>query len=320
MPGIISFLAGRYFFERDTGAGRMIKHVVDKTLSGMVKGGIHDVLGGGFHRYAVDSAWTIPHFEKLAEDNAWHLRNFLEWHLLAGGDEFLHAARGIINYVRETLSAPQGGFYSSQDADIEPSDEGGYFTWTEEELRIALNEEEFAVFRMGFLHEDGIMPHDPERHVLFTAVEAVEISKKTGMPAPEVERMLSSALTKLLVVRKERAAPFVDETLYSSVNGLFSSSFMFAWRVLGDDYLLNFALRSLDETLRRNLKEGDLLFHSAGAPAVLDDYVHMTGAFIDAYENTGERFWLERASGLARALIRDFWDKEGAGFFDRAED
>ncbi len=177
MSGAIEFLLGRYFFSRDEVLGAALK----KTLTFMAKGGYHDQLAGGFHRYSTDQAWIIPHFEKMADDNAWLLRNYVDAYSLFGDPYFRKVAEGIISFTRGELSHPDGGFYASQDADVTPDDEGGYFTWTDEDFRKLLEDEEYKVLAAYFLHDRGMMHHDPAKRVLFLDKSPEDVAKMVGM-------------------------------------------------------------------------------------------------------------------------------------------
>ena len=138
MPGALEFLIRRSERSADPSVGKAARRMLDA----MARGGFHDHLGGGFHRYAVDQAWAIPHFEKMADDNAGLLRNYVDGFAVFGEERYRSVAQGILSFIREVLSDPEGGFFGSQDADVTPDDEGGYFTWTEDELRKALDPEE----------------------------------------------------------------------------------------------------------------------------------------------------------------------------------
>ncbi len=316
MPGAIRFLSGQYFRDKNLSLGDAIK----RTLTAMATGGVYDQIGGGFHRYSTDASWIIPHFEKMAEDNAWLLVNYLEGFHLFGEPLFKKTALGIIDFAKGVLSDLQGGFYSSQDADITPEDEGGYFTWTQEDFKAVLEGDELQVASLHFLHENGAMPHgEKKKHVLFIAMGPEEVAQKTGLDAGMVRSLIESAKGKLLAARSRRELPFVDKSLYSSVNGLFVSAYLYAWRVFGDAYLKDFALLSLNRMLKENLRDG-ILYRSGDVPGVLDDYAHMTGALLDAYENTGQAEFLEKAEGLALTLQKDFLDGQSGGFFDSREE
>ena len=150
MSGAIEFLLNRYFFTKD----QTIEYALKKTLIAMASGGFYDQLGGGFHRYSTDEAWTVPHFEKMTEDNAWLLRNYADAYSLFDDEFYKKIAENIIFFIRSELSRPDGGFYASMDADVTPDDEGGYFTWTDDEVRRTLTADEYAVFSLYFMHTE----------------------------------------------------------------------------------------------------------------------------------------------------------------------
>jgi uncharacterized protein YyaL (SSP411 family) len=315
MPGALEFIMNRYFFD----PASIFEKCVRTTLTGMAKGGFYDHLGGGFHRYSVDEAWIVPHFEKMAEDNALLLRNYLDGYSLLGDEYFREVALGILGYVGSVLSAPEGGFYFSQDADITPADEGGYYTWTEEEFRKALDDNEYNVLSRHLLSDKGSMHHDPAKKVLFFAAEPGDIARELAMDIEEVKEIIRTGKEKLLKERDSRQTPFIDKTLYTSLNGLFVSAYIKAYRVLGDEGLLDFAMKSLERITEAHLKD-DGLYHTEGVKGVLDDYVHLMEAFIDFYETTGDRAFLEKAELLMAKCLEGFWDESAAGFFDTSEE
>jgi len=311
MPGAMEFLMGRYFLTRNESVGLTIK----KTLLAMAKGGFHDHLGGGFHRYSVDEAWIVPHFEKMADDNAWLLRNYIDAYCLFKDDFFRDVAEGIIRFVTDELSDPEGGYYASQDADVTPDDEGGYFTWTENEFRRALNSEEHQILSLHLFHEKGSMHHDRAKRVLFTATEPYEIARNLGMEVETIHEMISAGKEKLLRERLKRQVPFVDKTLYTSLNGQFITAYLKAWRALKKDALKEFALKSLRRIMDVHYVDGEL-FHAEGVKAVLDDYVKIIEASITAYEITGGELYRKQADLLMEQCIGKFWDRVGGGFFE----
>ncbi|RJQ15090.1 MAG: thioredoxin domain-containing protein [Nitrospiraceae bacterium] len=311
MSGAVEFLINRYFLSRNGPAG----YAARKTLESMATGGFCDQLGGGFHRYSTDEAWIVPHFEKMADDNAWLLRNYLSAYSVFGDEIFREAANGIIAFISNVLSDPEGGFYASQDADVTPDDEGGYFTWTEDDFRKALDEEECAILSMHLMHERGTMHHDRSKKVLFVAMSAEEIAAKTGKDAEEVLRIIKSGKAKLLRERNMRQPPFIDRTFYTSINGMLASAYLRAYRIFKDMSLKEFALRSLDRTMQTRFVD-DRLFHADGVNALLDDYAYLVEALISAYEVTGEISCLERAERTMELCIEKLWDKDEGGFFD----
>jgi uncharacterized protein YyaL (SSP411 family) len=315
MPGALEFLIRRSFMGRSSSIGLAVR----KTLESMARGGFHDQLGGGFHRYSVDASWIVPHFEKMADDNAWLLRNYCDAFAVSGDERLKDVARGIIRFVREVLSDPEGGFYASQDADVTPGDEGGYFTWTDEDLKRVLTDEEYRVLSLHFFHERGSLHHDPAKKVLFVVMEPGEIAEKLGMAEKAVAENIGRGKRKLLTERDARQTPFVDTTLYTSLNGMLISSCFRAFRVLNDPWLLKFAVKSLDRILRERLIKG-VLFHSEGITAVLDDHINLIDALVAAYEATGEERYLSQADELMERCREKFEDKGHGGFFDTEDE
>lgn len=314
LPGALEFLLHRAESKKD----ERLATVARRMLDAMARGGFRDHLGGGFHRYSVDEAWFVPHFEKMADDNAWLLRNYCDAYALFGDEEYRGAAEGIIRFVREVLSDPAGGFYASQDADVTPDDEGGYFTWTDRDFRRVLTIDEYQVLSRHFFHERGSLPHDPAKKVLCVAKAPEAIAVELGMPVDSVAAIIEQGKQKLLAERNRRETPFVDRTLYASLNGMFITSWLKAYRVLGGDSLREFALASLDRILEERLADGALR-HCEGVPAVLDDHVFLVEALVAAYEATGDRGRLDRALSLMDQCLETFGDPEG-GLFDTAQD
>ncbi len=322
MPGAMEFLINQYYVIGHGGADGPVNNPIEsigftirKTLEAMAKGGFHDQLGGGFHRYSTDEAWLVPHFEKMADDNAWLLRNYVDACSIFGDGYFKQVSIDIIRFIREVLSDPSGGFFASQDADVTPDDEGGYFTWTEEDFKEALTREEYAVLSLHLFNEKGAMHHDRAKRVLFVAMDAKEIAEKLGMEEGAVDSIIRRGKEKLLGHRALRKAPLVDTTLYTSLNGMLISAYFRAYRVLGDAYVKDFAIRSLDRIMKLRFIEGEL-FHAEGVRALLEDYIHMIDSLVAAYEVTGERAYLADADELMGKCIERLWDRTGGGFFD----
>ncbi len=315
MPGAMEFLIGRYFIARDESVGLTIR----KTLESMARGGFHDHLGGGFHRYSVDESWIIPHFEKMADDNAWLLRNYIDAYCLFKDDFFRDTAEGILRFVHDVLSDPEGGYYASQDADVTPDDEGGYFTWTRDDFKRALNSEEHRILSLHLFHERGSMHHDSSKRVLFMATDPAEIARDLGMEARTVREIISSGKKKLLAERRKREFPLIDRTLYTSLNGLFITSYLKAYRALKMKPLREFALKSLSRIMDIHYR-GGALFHTKGVKAFLDDYMEIIDAHLAAYEITGEEKYRASAEALMERCIGNFWDREGGGFFETEDE
>lgn len=322
MPGAIELLINHChpaFVKNDTSLEKKASWdstslAVRKTLKAMAKGGFHDQLGGGFHRYSVDEAWLIPHFEKMADDNAWLLRNYADAYCLFGDPYFKEVSYDIIRFIKDVLSDPGGGFYASQDADVTPDDEGGYFTWTDSDFRSALTEEEYRVLSLHLFHERGSMQHDSSRKVLFVAMEAHEIDRGLGLAAGSADEIIRRGKEKLLTERSRRQSPLVDTTQYTSLNGMLISSYLRAYRAFREPYMKQFALKTLDSVMKLRFVDG-MLFHAEGVKALLDDYICMIDSFVSAYELTGKRTYLDCADKLMTDCVKVFKD-DGGGLFD----
>ncbi len=317
-PKFPQFGAIEFLLRRAAGGDRAAEAAARRTLDAMAAGGFHDQLGGGFHRYSVDEGWFVPHFEKMADDNAWLLRNYLDAYALFGEERYRCVAGGVIRFFREALSDPAGGFFASQDADVTPGDEGGYFTWTERDLHGVLTIEEFTVLERHLLHERGRLPHDPEKRVLCIAETPAAVAAALGKDADAVARIIAAGKEKLLAARGKREEPFVDRTLYTSLNGMCITSFLRAFRAFGDAELRSFALRSLDRLLQDRFRNG-ALERTEGVRGLLDDHIHLIEALVAAYEATGERGRLEQAAALMDACLAAFGDP-GGGFFDTQDE
>ncbi len=311
MPGAIDFLLNRYSISRiDT-----IGQCVESTLISMADGGMYDHLGDGFHRYSTDDYWIIPHFEKMAEDNAWLMRNYLNAYSIFGNDRYRKVVEGIIRFTMDVLTDNKGGFYSSQDADITPDDEGGYFTWTEEDFRKSLNTDEYKLISSHFINEKGAMHHDGSKKVLFIARDINDIAREYELDSTDVAATIQAGKAKLLNERRKRECPYIDRAMYTSINGMYITSFLMAYNVLADNDARDFALKSLNIILAESIILGQL-YHTEGVKAMLEDYIYLIEALLAAYEATGESYYMDSADAFMKECINKLWDPEEGGFTD----
>jgi uncharacterized protein YyaL (SSP411 family) len=221
----------------------------------------------------------------------------------------------------------EGGFYASQDADINLDDDGDYFTWTLDEARAVLREDELQVAQLYYdINEIGEMQHSPERNVLYMRASIEEIAVRTGMNRDRISTLLNSARERLYAARLARPTPFIDKTMYVGWNALCISAYLDAARVLSLEDARHFALRSLDRILSEAWRvEGRLLHVIAYAdpqaapreiPGMLDDYAFTALACLDAYEATADLSYFTFARKIVDALIARFYDETSGGFFD----
>ena len=314
-PGAITFLLHRWQDQPDDHT----RDIIDRTLQGMARGGMHDQIGGGFHRYSVDAKWIVPHFEKMSYDNSELLKAYLDAYASFGTEEYADVARGIVRWVREVASDPEAGYAASQDADVGLDDDGDYFTWTREEAAAVLSGDELDVATAYYdIGTAGEMHHNPGKNVLFVAAPLGTVARLTGLAEDAARLSLESARRKLLVARNSRPAPFVDRTRYANWNAMMASAMLRAGTVLEDEWARRHALATL-ELLRRESPEADALSHTpGGVTGLLDDQVQTAAAALDAYETTGDREWLAWAERIMERVWRDYWDEGAGGFFDTA--
>ncbi len=292
--------------------------MVTRTLEKMARGGIHDHLGGGFHRYATDARWIVPHFEKMLYDNAGLLTSYAHAYQATGRAVFREVAERTAGFMAGVLYAPQGGgFYGSQDADVNPGDDGSYFTWAADEAKAALSADEFAVIAEHYhLAGQGEMHTDPSRHVLFVDRDPDVIAAVLHKDVAEVRRLLASGREKLIAARGQRKAPYVDEACYANWNGMAITAFLDAYAALGAPRYRELALRALDrfmtETYRAEAGFAHVLGRdAAGGLRLLDDQVQMAAALLRAYEVTGSSRYLTVAREVTDLVLRDYWDETG---------
>ena len=308
---------------------RKLLDVAFRTLEAAAAGGIHDAVGGGFHRYAAGRDWRVPHFEKMAADNAAILLAALHAFGATEGKNpfFRDLAADVVRFLETTLSdRERGGFRSSQAADVSSGDDGAYFTWTKKEIEDALvsTSEEFRVFAALYRleHEPRHTPGHPDRNVLARTGSTADVARRLGLAGSHVAAVERAALEKLAARRGSRPAPPVDTTLYLGVNGLAAWAFLEAAPVLGRDDLRDFALKTLERCLAEGAGRNGGLSHAIPAPGsdpvagFLDDYVSIAMACLAAHEATGDPRWTREGKRLLDVAIARFEDRERGGFFD----
>jgi uncharacterized protein YyaL (SSP411 family) len=299
------------------------------TLRAMAKGGMHDQLGGGFHRYSVDENWFVPHFEKMLYDQAQLALSYLEAYQITGEAQYAAVARDIFTYVLRDLTHPEGGFYSAEDADsaADPArpkekSEGAFYIWSHQEIVHALGEQDAAVFCRRFgVKANGNVDEDPHgefvgRNILYRASDQ----------ADDEEAVSSKA--KLLELRSRRPRPHLDDKILAGWNGLMISAFAKGAQILEESgdatryaeaaraartFLHRRLWREADSTLLRRYRDGE-----AAIEAFLDDYAFLINALVDLYETMFDPADLAWAARLAERAMALFQDVDGGGFFSSA--
>ncbi len=290
----------------------MIAH----TLTKMAEGGIYDHLGGGFHRYSVDEKWLVPHFEKMLYDNAQLLRLYAQAYSLTQAPLFKRVVEGSLDYLLREMLHPEGGFYSTQDADSE-GEEGKFFVWTLDEVMRILGEETGELFcRVYDVSDLGNFEEKNILHPILTVEQAAKLFRKD---ATEVERGIAEAGTKLFQERENRVKPFRDEKILASWNGLMLSGLAEASKISQAPGCLEAAAKTVDFIFTHMFRENFLLHAYKDGKAkllgYLDDYAFLGVGLLDLYEVTLERSMLQRSIELTESMIREFWDDIDGAFF-----
>jgi uncharacterized protein YyaL (SSP411 family) len=300
------------------------------TLEKMARGGVYDQIAGGFHRYSTDERWVVPHFEKMLYDNTELLRNYTHGFQSFVREDFRQTAREIVGWLDTVMTdRARGGFYASQDADINLDDDGDYFTWTLEEARAVLGTGELSVASLYWdIGELGDMHHNPARNVLHRKYSLDEVAAETRKPPSELQSLIESARGKLLTARTQRPTPFIDRTLYTGWNAMAVTAYLEAARVLRIEGAREFALLTLSRLLAQAWDGDASLYHviaypeGAGltdrVPGTLDDYAFTVHACIDGWFAGGEMKFYHAAIKLADAMIARFYDHTADAFYDAA--
>jgi uncharacterized protein len=318
-PVVLNYLFRYYEAEKNAEALDMAA----QTLRAMAAGGMHDQLGGGFHRYSVDERWFVPHFEKMLYDQAQLAVSYLEAYQITGEERFAEVARGIFRYVLRDLRDESGAFFSAEDADSpDPENpahagEGAFYIWRKAEIEALLGDEAERFCAKFGVESDGNVEQDPQgeltgRNILYVALEGADT--------------FAGAKEKLFEARRKRPRPHLDRKILTSWNGLMISALAKGGVVLGEEKYLRAAERAaaffLDAMydasggrLRRRFCEGE-----AAVAGFLDDYAMLGAALLDLFEASFEPDYLQRAVELARRGMAVFEDHELGGFFSTSEE
>ncbi len=317
-PTNLSMLLGYWRRTADTQALQM----VEKTLDAMAQGGIYDHIGGGFHRYATDARWRVPHFEKMLYDQAMISKVYLQAYQITENQEYAGIVTEIFDYVLRDMTHADGGFYSAQDADSEGK-EGTFYLWDSKQLASILDEDEAKLFAAYYgvtkkgNFEDG-------KNILNITTSTKELAKQFKKDHSTVLNILRSARNKVFDERSKRIRPHRDDKVITAWNGLMISSLAYGGIVLQEERYTDSAVRAAKFILRVLRKNGRLMrYYRDGRTvelAFLDDYAFMIMAFLDLYEATFDAQWLIEAKDLSEEMIELFADNERGGFFFTGKD
>ncbi len=312
-------------YHRRAGDDEVLKMAV-KTLAMMASGGMYDHIGGGFHRYATDESWLVPHFEKMLYDNALLAIAYLEGYQATGHHAFAQTAKEILKYVTVEMTSPEGAFFSATDADSMTlsgeQEEGWFFTWTAEELNDVLGGDRARAVKAYY--SVGDIPDFEGRHILHAPKPVKDVAHKLNLSENELKKILDESKKHLYKERNRRQPPLRDEKILTSWNGLMISAFARAGFIIDNKAYVVTAERAarfildkmiLDGRLFRSYKDGHMRYN-----AYLDDYAFLITGLLDLFESTGNPAWLKHAIALDQILKDHYEDRVNGGFFMTSND
>jgi uncharacterized protein YyaL (SSP411 family) len=313
-----------FLLDRSRVGDREARDMLVETLDGMARGGIHDQLGGGFHRYSTDHEWLVPHFEKMLYDNASLAELYAEAARLAPEAEFERVARRTLDFVMGELRAPEGAFLSAIDAETD-GDEGAYYVWPRDELGALLSGPDDA-FLAAVYGYDGRPNFEGGRYVLYLPKPFEEQARILGIPLGELLEKVDLLGQTLLGARRQRPHPLVDDKILTDWNGLMIAAMARCAKLLGHEAYRAAAVAAAEFILERLKEEGTgrlLHVHRAGASKVLaflDDYAFLVAGLLRLHETTQEARWLDEARRLMDEQEERLGDGPRGGFLSAGAD
>lgn len=301
-------------------AGHFLQHeqameAVSITLEKMAFGGIYDHLGGGFSRYSVDVYWKVPHFEKMLYDNGQLISLYAEAFQQNPLPLYRHAVYQSLAFIEREMTSPEGGFYSSLDADSE-GEEGKFYVWTYEEIEAVLGADSKLFADYYNVHPSGNWEGN---NILFVLETEEAFARRWQLDPAAFQEKMSTGREKLLEARARRIRPGLDDKILASWNALMLKGYADAYRVFGEERFLAAALRN-GQFIREKMTDGDRLFRNykngkRSIPAFLDDYAFVIEAYIALYQATFDEKWLSYARGHLAHVQAHFFDEKSSMFF-----
>ena len=304
---------------RRTGTGYALEMVTDTFLK-MAHGGIYDQVGGGIHRYSVDSTWLVPHFEKMLYDNALFIRLGANLWQATHDDEIRRVTEETVGWVEREMTSPEGGFYSSLDADSE-GEEGKFYVWTPMELDELLGSDSSIVKEYYGVTLGG---NFEGKNIFHLRADSSLAAARAGIDRKLLDRMIADAKVTLYAVRAKRVWPARDTKILASWNGLMLRGIAVAARVFESPHFRSIAIRNGEFLCDQMIRDGRVMRTWAGNGSriggFLEDYASVALGFLSLYELTFDRKWVNRASALASGVVQWFWDDQLGAFFDTPSD
>jgi len=313
MPTYIFFLNRISWKLKD----RVPLRMATSTLTKIERGGIHDHVGGGFHRYSTDRYWLVPHFEKMLYDNALLAQAYLEAYLLTGETHFKQTGLETLDWMLREMRGPEGGFYTAVDADTSEG-EGTYYAWTKKEVIELLGERDGEVIckLFGITTEGNF---EDGQSLLSISREPQALASEYSLTLDEIELLIKEARRRMLTRRNERPKPAVDDKVLASINGLAISALSHGYQVSREVKYLEAAKEAAGFILTALVRDGYLLRRyrdgEAAIDATLEDYAFMTRGLLDLFESCFEPRWFKSALDLTDRMVELFEDHEAGGFF-----
>ncbi|MFO0914556.1 MAG: thioredoxin domain-containing protein [Pirellulales bacterium] len=317
-PSNLGFLLHRVTHDQDTTARDMLLLTLDQ----IVAGGIHDHVGGGFHRYSTDRRWEIPHFEKMLYDNAQLVGLLAEASTLADKPAYAAAARDTAEFVLREMTSPDGAFYSALDAESEQV-EGKYYRWTREELEKVLGDD-YPL--MATIFDTNQPPNfEQEYYVLRLTRPLADIARDAQLTPEELNKRLDGMRAKLMAYRNQRIRPLLDDKVLTGWNGQMIRGLADAGRFLKEPRYVDAAARAADFLLNKLTDTDGRLLHTysdgqAKLKAYVDDYALLIDGLIALHQATNDPKWLDAADKLQQQQNAHYWDQSATGYFFTADD
>jgi len=304
--------------------------MVEKTLQAMRRGGIYDHVGFGLHRYATDSQWLVPHFEKMLYDQAMSAMAYTEAYQATGKGDYGKTAREIFTYVLRDMTAPEGGFYSAEDADSE-GEEGKFYLWTQEEVfRLFGDEERDFVARVFNIEKDGNFAEQRTGrksgvNILHVTKSLEELASDLSLSRSDLESHLEAIRQKLSAYREKRVHPMKDDKILTDWNGLMIAALAKGAQYFDEPEYAEAARHAADFLVGNMRKTDGRLWHryrdgQAGVQANLDDYAFLVWGLVELYEAVFAVKYLRVAVELTEHMLRHFWDGDTGGLYLTPED
>lgn len=301
--------------------------MVEKTLHSMRRGGIYDHVGFGFHRYATDSQWIVPHFEKMLYDQALLALAYLETYQATKKEAYAATAHEIFTYVLRDMVSPEGGFYCAEDADVDGK-EGTFYTWSYDELTQILGKDATLIGKIFTCSPNGNYYEEAtgeaaKRNILHSAKSLSVLAAEMHLSLQELMKRVASARQKLYTARDKRPHPHKDDKILADWNGLMIAALARGAQILHDERYAHAAQKAAHFILK-NMCLSQQLFHcyrnlQCSVQGMIDDYAFLTWGLLELYETTFEISYLHHAHEFNNYLLNHFWDSRCGGFYFTAD-